>query len=235
MKSRPWIHMLVVLALAPARPAKSQPRLQSLFEFPVDLSEKPALARAAVVDVRVQLRETSGDRRILHEEDFPNRKVPQDGRLTVRLGLHRPIARGDWVDRTVSCAIAARASGQGDYVPVGKPYAARLVFEKPKTLWEKIRFDRWVILGVAGQLLFTMRFLIQWIATERRRESTIPIAFWWCSLGGGLTVLVYGLIEREPIIILGQSCAFLVYMRNLYFIYKKREGAAAAPSPEDIA
>ena len=218
-------------ALAPA--AWGQPALPSLFDFRVSLAGQPDLAAAPTVDVRVQLRETTGAQRVLHEEVFAACVVPPDRVLSVMVGFRKRLAREQFLDRAVVCEIAARPAGRGDFRPVGEPCTARLMFEKPKTLTEKLRLDRWVILGLAGQLLFTMRFLIQWIATERRRESTIPIAFWWCSLGGGLTVLAYGLIEREPIIILGQSCAFIVYLRNLYFIYRNKSQVTSTPIAED--
>ena len=115
-------------------------------------------------------------------------------------------------------------------------WSMELVFEKQKTLLEKIRLDRWVILGLCGQVLFMMRFLIQWIVSERRRESTIPIAFWWCSIGGASIVLVYGLVQAEPIIILGQF-GIIVYLRNLYFIYsnsdRKKADADEGPAAAD--
>jgi len=217
--------------------AYAQPNLPSIFEFPVDLSARPELAKADAVDVRIRLRDAKDPERILHEEVFKNIRPDEreKERLRLRLGFHKRLKRDLFLDRTVICETAARPAGEGDFVALGKPSRVRLVFEKPKTLAEKVKLDRWVLLGVAGQILFMMRFLIQWIESERRRESTIPVAFWWCSLGGGLIVLAYGLIEREPIIILGQSCAFLVYMRNLYFIYekKKREGGKL-PSSESI-
>ena len=84
----------------------------------------------------------------------------------------------------------------------------------------------WVLLGYAGQALFTMRFVVQWIATERARKSVIPVAFWFFSIGGGLLLFGYALYISDPVFILGQGFGVFVYLRNLYFVYRER-GAKA--------
>jgi lipid-A-disaccharide synthase-like uncharacterized protein len=71
-----------------------------------------------------------------------------------------------------------------------------------------------------------MRFVVQWIATERARKSVIPVAFWFFSIGGGLLLFVYALYIRDPVFILGQGLGLFVYLRNLYFVYGER-GAKA--------
>lgn len=81
-----------------------------------------------------------------------------------------------------------------------------------------IKFDGWVILGLLAQSMFTMRFVVQWIASERARKSVIPLAFWFFSIGGGALLLVYALYRRDPVFIAGQALGLLVYVRNLYFI-----------------
>jgi len=91
-----------------------------------------------------------------------------------------------------------------------------------------IRLDWWVLLGFAAQAFFTMRFVVQWIASERVGKSVIPIAFWWCSIGGGLLLLVYALYRRDPVFIAGQSFGVFVYLRNLYFVVRERRQARAA-------
>ena len=83
-----------------------------------------------------------------------------------------------------------------------------------------------VLVGYAGQALFTMRFVVQWIATERARKSVIPVAFWFFSIGGGLLLFGYALYIRDPVFILGQGLGLFVYLRNLYFVYRER-GAKA--------
>lgn len=85
----------------------------------------------------------------------------------------------------------------------------------------------WIGVGFTGQLLFTSRFLVQWIASERRRESVIPVAFWWFSLAGGVTLLSYALWRQDPVFILGQAMGLLVYARNLALIHAKNREAAA--------
>ncbi|MFC0342541.1 lipid-A-disaccharide synthase N-terminal domain-containing protein [Paracoccus niistensis] len=85
----------------------------------------------------------------------------------------------------------------------------------------------WIGIGFAGQLLFTSRFLVQWIASERRRESVVPVAFWWFSLAGGVTLLSYALWRHDPVFILGQAMGLVVYARNLALIHAKNREAAA--------
>ena len=80
----------------------------------------------------------------------------------------------------------------------------------------------WMIIGFIGQAMFTMRFLVQWITSEKKKESVIPIAFWFFSIAGGITLLSYAIYRRDPVFILGQSFGILVYSRNLYFIYQKK-------------
>jgi len=78
----------------------------------------------------------------------------------------------------------------------------------------------WVILGFIGQFAFFMRFLVQWIVSEKRGKSVIPIYFWYLSLSGGVILLVYAIHIADPVFTLGQSCGVLVYTRNLMLIYK---------------
>jgi lipid-A-disaccharide synthase-like uncharacterized protein len=81
-----------------------------------------------------------------------------------------------------------------------------------------IKLDGWVILGFIAQAFFTMRFVVQWIASERARKSVIPVAFWFFSIGGGVLLLIYALYRRDPVFIAGQAFGLIVYCRNLYFI-----------------
>jgi lipid-A-disaccharide synthase-like uncharacterized protein len=90
------------------------------------------------------------------------------------------------------------------------------------------RLDWWVLLGFAAQAFFTARFAVQWLASERAGKSVIPIAFWWCSIGGGLLLLVYALYRRDPVFILGQGFGVFVYLRNLQFVLRERKQRAAA-------
>ena len=76
----------------------------------------------------------------------------------------------------------------------------------------------WVVFGLAGQLLFTARFLVQWLASERARRSVVPVAFWYFSIGGGLILLSYAIYRADPVFILGQSLGVFIYARNLWLI-----------------
>ena len=88
------------------------------------------------------------------------------------------------------------------------------------------RLDWWVLLGFAAQALFTMRFLVQWLASERVGKSVIPLAFWWFSIGGGLLLFFYALYRRDPVFILGQGFGVFVYLRNLQFVLRERKQGA---------
>jgi lipid-A-disaccharide synthase-like uncharacterized protein len=81
-----------------------------------------------------------------------------------------------------------------------------------------------VILGFVGQGVFFMRFLVQWLASEKEQRSVIPVAFWYFSIGGALLLLTYGILDRDPVILVGQSTGLLIYLRNLYFIRKQGQG-----------
>ncbi|MBM4017988.1 MAG: hypothetical protein FJ288_06600 [Planctomycetes bacterium] len=90
--------------------------------------------------------------------------------------------------------------------------------------------DFWAVLGFAAQAAFTARFLVQWIASERRRKSVIPVAFWYLSLFGSAGLLAYAVVRADPVFILGQSFGSVVYIRNLALIYRERRGAARPPA-----
>ncbi len=86
------------------------------------------------------------------------------------------------------------------------------------------------ILGFVGQGIFFTRFALQWVVSERRGESVIPIGFWWCSLVGGAISLVYFIQIASPPAVLGQMFGLVVYTRNLVLVYRKRRAAEAPPS-----
>ena len=79
----------------------------------------------------------------------------------------------------------------------------------------------WLSVGFLGQAFFSMRFLVQWIASERRKESVIPVSFWFFSIGGGLTLFIYAVYRLDPVFILGQGAGLFVYCRNLYLIRRR--------------
>jgi len=80
----------------------------------------------------------------------------------------------------------------------------------------------WVGIGLLGQALFSARFLVQWLFSEKHRQSIIPESFWYLSLGGGLILFAYALYRKDPVFILGQSSGCLIYLRNIYFIRRKK-------------
>ncbi len=84
------------------------------------------------------------------------------------------------------------------------------------------RFDLWLVFGLLAQLVFTARFLVQWLASERAVRSVVPIAFWFLSIVGGTMTLVYGIQRREPVIIMGQSLSIFIYLRNVMLIFKNK-------------
>ena len=91
-----------------------------------------------------------------------------------------------------------------------------------------VKLDAWVLLGFVAQAFFTARFAVQWLASERAGHSVIPVAFWWCSIGGGLLLFVYALYRRDPVFIAGQGFGVFVYLRNLYFVLRDKRQARPA-------
>lgn len=85
----------------------------------------------------------------------------------------------------------------------------------------------WLLLGFLGQAAFSGRFIVQWVVSERRKESVVPLAFWWFSLIGGLLLLAYALHRKDPVFILGQAAGLVVYCRNLVLI--RRRATAVGP------
>ena len=81
----------------------------------------------------------------------------------------------------------------------------------------------WLIVGFIGQTIFASRFLIQWVVSEKKRESVIPLPFWYFSLLGGITLFIYAFSKKDLVIMVGQGTGILIYTRNLYLIYRKRK------------
>ena len=98
-----------------------------------------------------------------------------------------------------------------------------------------LHLDTWVAFGLLGQLFFTLRFVVQWVASERSGRSTVPIAFWYFSLAGGAMLFVYALFYRHDLVFtLGQAAGLLVYGRNLMLI-RKGGGSAGASIAQGVA
>lgn len=76
----------------------------------------------------------------------------------------------------------------------------------------------WLSVGLVGQILFFMRFLVQWIASERAKKSVIPNSFWFFSIGGAVILFSYSVYRQDIVFMLGQSLGILIYSRNLYFL-----------------
>ena len=89
-------------------------------------------------------------------------------------------------------------------------------------------FDYGIMVGYIAQLMFSMRFVVQWIASERAGRSVVPTAFWVFSIGGGLMLLCYALYRKDPVFIIGQAFGVFVYLRNLQFVI--RSGGQGAPA-----
>lgn len=81
----------------------------------------------------------------------------------------------------------------------------------------------WIIIGFTGQALFSARFIVQWLASERVKRSIIPTAFWYFSLAGGVTLFAYAIHKQDPVFIAGQGLGLIVYLRNLYLIRSGRQ------------
>lgn len=88
--------------------------------------------------------------------------------------------------------------------------------------------DPWVVFGLAAQAMFFMRFFIQWIVSERIGRSTIPTAFWWFSLAGGLMLLTYAARRHDLVFMIGQATGLAIYTRNIVLIYRERRTVAVS-------
>jgi lipid-A-disaccharide synthase-like uncharacterized protein len=95
------------------------------------------------------------------------------------------------------------------------------------------KLDGWVALGLMAQFLFSMRFLVQWIASERAGRSVVPAAFWLFSIGGGTLLLIYSLYRKDPVYIAGQAAGLLIYFRNLEFLRREHRGRRKAATPAE--
>jgi lipid-A-disaccharide synthase-like uncharacterized protein len=94
----------------------------------------------------------------------------------------------------------------------------------PQTLAEWV----WLIVGLVGEFVFFLRFVVQWLATERARRTVVPVSFWYLSLGGTFMVLAYALYKLDPVFILAYSLNVLIYVRNLVIARRNPQQAAVA-------
>ena len=86
-----------------------------------------------------------------------------------------------------------------------------------------LKLDWWAWVGILAQLLFTARFLVQWIASEKAGKSVIPMAFWWFSITGGALLLVYALYRRDAVFIIGQGLGLGIYARNIVLVMREKQ------------
>ena len=90
------------------------------------------------------------------------------------------------------------------------------------------QFDLWVLFGFIAQVMFMMRFVVQWIASERARRSVVPIAFWFFSVAGGTLLFIYAIYRGDPVFIAGQGGGLFIYLRNLWLIYREHRAVEKA-------
>jgi len=93
----------------------------------------------------------------------------------------------------------------------------------------------WLIIGLTGQALFSMRFLVQWLKSEKQKKSIIPLEFWYFSIAGGVTLLSYAVYKQDPVFIIGQMTGLLIYGRNLWFIAREREALRELREQNQVA
>ncbi len=91
----------------------------------------------------------------------------------------------------------------------------------------------WLIIGFSGQALFSARFLVQWLYSERHKRSLIPQAFWYFSMLGSMTLLTYAIYRQDPVFILGQSAGLFIYTRNLQLLARERRQNKIATMEQD--
>ena len=85
----------------------------------------------------------------------------------------------------------------------------------------------WLAIGMLGQLLFSARFFLQWLVSEKHKRSIIPVSFWWFSIGGSAVLLAYAVRRADPVFILGQGSGFFIYLRNLWLIRREKKARTA--------
>ncbi len=98
---------------------------------------------------------------------------------------------------------------------------------------ELTREPVWMTIGLVGQFVFGGRFVLQWIASEFKKRSHVPVSFWYLSLVGSLILLVYSFHRNDPIFILGFSLNTIIYVRNLHLIHKHKKCGEVTPIEKD--
>ena len=93
----------------------------------------------------------------------------------------------------------------------------------------------WLGIGFSAQLMFSMRFIVQWIASERARQSIVPEIFWYFSFAGGAMLFAYALYRVDPVFILGQGMGLLIYARNIHFIWRQKRAGNGEQASQKVA
>ncbi|MEM7749687.1 MAG: lipid-A-disaccharide synthase N-terminal domain-containing protein [Pseudomonadota bacterium] len=93
----------------------------------------------------------------------------------------------------------------------------------------------WLTIGFTAQLMFSMRFILQWIASERAKQSIVPEVFWYFSFAGGTMLFAYAIYRVDPVFIMGQGTGLLIYARNIHFIWKDKQAANKDGSSQKVA
>ena len=188
------------------RPVRSLGRLDQLEAFAV---ENPRGFVLVVADHLEEAEQATGGV-VLHHPRFRDLSVPLPGKQDEATSLY-----------LLSCA------------PYGKP--PEVMTAEPFATQEWLDTESfWVAFGFLAQGMFFGRFLLQWIASESRRESTIPVGFWWLSLTGGLMLLIYVIHRKDIVLIVGQATGILIYVRNLYFVHTKKRAATSPRLSEKV-
>jgi lipid-A-disaccharide synthase-like uncharacterized protein len=94
--------------------------------------------------------------------------------------------------------------------------------------------ELWLSIGFLGQVAFTMRFAVQWVASERKRQSVVPLAFWWFSIAGGAILTAYAIHLRDPVFTIGQGAGLFIYVRNLQLIRRHALERRAGTEPTEL-
>jgi lipid-A-disaccharide synthase-like uncharacterized protein len=90
------------------------------------------------------------------------------------------------------------------------------------------QFNLWILFGFVAQVMFMMRFVVQWVASERARRSVMPVAFWFFSVAGGALLFVYAIYRQDPVFIAGQGAGLFIYLRNIWLIHRERRQMATS-------
>ncbi len=198
--------------------------------------ELPETFKSASLDMQFSIYGMESDQEPLWQSDIYKNVAIQDGRIRVTLD---PGNMEIYQQAPLKMAIAVRPGGSDGvftllndrpevtYLPVG----IKVSKFRGKSFSEKI----WICIGLLGQLFFTARFLVQWIATERAKKSVVPDSFWIFSVIGCSTVLLYAFYRQDPVFILAYLFNNLIYIRNLIFINRHKKLKDNTVAPETVS